>query len=234
VRRVASPFAGGRYVRSGKERTIRPTQVGLAGPARGLPGRSGRLRPYHRIDRSCRDEQQPRGQRDWSIGACDLDYRGARWYRYHLADRPGHGHNTTNYGFPPTGPGLGYAFSGGASNAQDAKVVTCNGQPENFVLQPGGTADIQFLSASGAPMSSSPAGTIPVDNLYLPGLGKYAALETAPLSSSGQQIVSQLAPGVLQLSWTMSSFDCSGSGLAPGTGVVITSGHTSFITCRPA
>ena len=140
------------------------------------------------------------------------------------------GRNTTNYGPPPTSAGLGYAFSGGAPDVDHAMVVTCNGRPDNFVLDAGGTADIQLLTATGAPLTASSQG-IPPDNFYLPGLDNYAALETAPISSDGHQILSQLAAGVLRISWTMSSFNCSGTGTVAG-GMLITAGHTTTITCR--
>lgn len=145
-----------------------------------------------------------------------------------------YGANTTKYDAPPTTPGLGYAFSGGASDAAHAKVITCSGQPVDFVLPLGGGADVQFLDQTGHPATQF-AGP-PVDNLYLPGLGTHAALETAPLTSDSHQIIQQLGPGMLNLDilYPMSCTETAGPQPGPVSGsyVAISAGRTSDITCR--
>ena len=144
------------------------------------------------------------------------------------------GQNTTSYGPPPTTPGHGYAFSGGAPDAADASIVSCDGRSVDFTLGPGGNADIQILDPAGDPVASS---AIPPDNLYLPALGNYAALETAPLSADGHQLVSQLAGGVLRIAGTAGALDCTGPGVvsdpgAAGADVTITPGQTTSVTCH--
>ncbi len=142
-----------------------------------------------------------------------------------------YGRDTTNYGPPPSTPGLGYAFSGGAPDAASATVVTCTGRAVNFVLPAGGAADIHFVSSverSGSSLS--------IDNLYLPGLGDHAALETAPLTDDGHQLVNQLAPGVLSLHGVITTLHCTGAGVTPnqsvgGADITITSGKTTVVTC---
>lgn len=149
-----------------------------------------------------------------------------------------YGSDTTSYLPPPTAPGLGYAFSGGAADAAQAEDVSCDGQPFNFILPAGGGADVQFLDANGQPATtfSGP----PVDNLYLPGLGDHAALETAPLTSDGRQIVQQLGPGGLNLDilYPMTCTEPAGASGQPEavnpSDVVITAGQTVHITCREA
>ena len=148
-----------------------------------------------------------------------------------------YGSTTTTYGPPPTTPGPGYAFSGGASDAAQATTVTCNGRPVNFVLPAGGGADVQFVDSKGAPATSFSGP--PVDNLYLPGLGEHAALETAPLSSDGHQVLEQLGPGTLGLDvlYPMTCTTSGGTQLAPdpsgrGLGVIITPGQVTHVICR--
>lgn len=143
------------------------------------------------------------------------------------------GEDTTRYGPPPTAPGLGYAFSGGAADVDHAEPATCDGRPVDFVLGPGGGADIQILDASGNPVSTS---NMAPDNLYLPGLGRHAALETAP-AADGHQRVEQLAAGVLRIDGTTSTLHCSGQGVvddaaAAGADVTIVPGKTATVTCR--
>jgi serine/threonine protein kinase len=143
------------------------------------------------------------------------------------------GQNTTSYGPPPTTPGLGYAFSGGASDADHATVQGC-GNAVDFVLRDGGNADIQILDASGAPVTGS---NVPPDNLYLPGLSSHAALETAPVAADGHQLVDQLGGGVLRIDGTTSTLNCTGSGVTPdpsiaGATVTIAPGATVSVTCR--
>jgi hypothetical protein len=144
------------------------------------------------------------------------------------------GRNSTAYGTAPTAPGLGYAFSGGAADSAHAKVVTCDGQPADFVLPPGGGADIQFLDAAGSPVTSFPGP--PVDNLYLPGLGDHGMFETAPLSSDGHQVIQQLGPGILNLDvlYPMACSEAAGPQPGPlnGWDVTITAGQTARILCR--
>jgi hypothetical protein len=146
----------------------------------------------------------------------------------------GYGQDTTKYPPPPTTPGLGYAFSGGAADAAHAKVVTCDGQPVNFVLPPGGGVDVQFVDTAGRPARTFPGP--PVDNLYLPGLGDHAALETAPLTNDGHQIIDQLGPGSLNLDilYPMACTETAGpqSGPLNGSDVTITPGRTAYVTCR--
>lgn len=144
------------------------------------------------------------------------------------------GQDTTSYGPPPSTPGLSYAFSGGAADAAAASIATCNGQGVDFVLGPGGNADIRLLGPTGGPVSTS---AVPPDNLYLPGLGNYAALETTPLSADGYQRLGQMAAGVLRIDGTTSTLDCSGPGVVSdpavaGADVTITAGQTTSVTCR--
>jgi hypothetical protein len=146
----------------------------------------------------------------------------------------GYGHNTTLYGAPPTGAGLGYAFSGGSIDAASASIVSCGGPAPHFVLDQGGGVDIEFLASSGAPLTESANG-VPVDNLYLPGLGDHAALETAPLSD-GHQVVQQLGAGTLQVDGTETTLSCQGAGVVPTTSsgvvdVTITPGTTTKVVC---
>jgi hypothetical protein len=144
------------------------------------------------------------------------------------------GSNTTAYGPPPSTPGLGYSFSGGAPDAPGARVVTCSGPPVNFVLNPGGAADIRIVS-SASPAAGN-ATQLPFDNLYLPGLGDHAALETDPPTSDGHQLVYQLGPGTLRIDGVTGILHCTGAGVTPdpsvaGADVTITSGHTTMVTC---
>lgn len=154
-----------------------------------------------------------------------------------LGNSPGgitYGTGTTNYGAPPTTAGLGYAFSGGAADAASAAVVTCSSPPQRFVLGAGGGVDISFVTSSGAPVTTDPQG-IPIDNLYLPGLGQSAALETAPLTG-GRQIVQQLAGGTLYIDGTSSTLSCTGPGVVAdpsraGADVTVTPGETTQVVC---
>ena len=146
----------------------------------------------------------------------------------------GLGSDTTSYGPPPDVPGLGYSFSGGAADAADASIASCDGRPVDFVLQPGGGADIHLLDPSGTPVTSS---SVPPDNLYLPGLDGFAALETAPLTDSGDQIVDQLAGGILRIDATGGNLNCSGTEVTPdpaadGVDVAITAGQVTPVTCQ--
>jgi hypothetical protein len=144
------------------------------------------------------------------------------------------GRNTTIYGPPPTAAGLGYMFSGGSLDAANAAIVSCGGPPPHFVLGTGGGVDIEFVDSSGAPLADN-AATVPVDNLYLPGLGDHAALETAPLSG-GHQVVQQLGAGSLQIDGTTTTLSCQGPGVVPdpgvaGADVTITPGMTTKVIC---
>jgi hypothetical protein len=146
----------------------------------------------------------------------------------------GYGHNTTLYGPPPTGAGLGYAFSGGSDDATSASIVSCGSPAPHFVLDPGGGVDIEFVDPSGAPISES-ANSIPVNNLYLPGLGDHAALETAPLSD-GHQLIQQLGAGTLRIDGTTTTLSCHGAGVVPdpsvaGADVTIVPGATTKVVC---
>ncbi len=149
----------------------------------------------------------------------------------------GYGRNTTSYGPPPSTPGLGYAFSGGAGDVTRATIVTCDGHAADFVLGAGGSADIQLLDGAGAPVSSSGSTIPPGQPVSLPGLGDHAALETAPISADGHQLLSQLAAGTLHIHGTASTLTCSGSGVVAnpsiaGADVTITPGHTATVICR--
>lgn len=145
------------------------------------------------------------------------------------------GENTTNYGPPPSAPGPGYSFSGGATDASRASTARCDGHTFNFFLHPGGNVDIQIFGPTGKPVASSVLS--PPDNLYLPGLGKYAASETAPLSSDGRQVLSELGSGVLRIDGTTATLDCSGRGVAPdpadaGADVSVVAGQTVSVICH--
>jgi hypothetical protein len=139
-----------------------------------------------------------------------------------------YGTDTTSYGAPPTSSGPGYVFSGGASDISTASTVTCDGQPVDFQLPQGGAVDITW---SGSAKGTTP----PIDNLYLPGLGHQAALETAPVSSSGQQVIDQIGPGTLQIDEVSTPFSCTGPGTtADGQAifsVTVTAGQTTSVTC---
>ena len=136
-----------------------------------------------------------------------------------------HGGNTTDYGFPPTTPGgLGYAFSGGAADATHAAAASCNGHTWDFTLPPGGAADIHFLHPPDT--STGP----PVDNLYLPGLGPHASLETQPLTADGHQVLTEMGPGQLFLD-VLYPMHCTGPDLGSGNQLTITPGRTSYVTC---
>jgi hypothetical protein len=146
----------------------------------------------------------------------------------------GSGENPLPYSPPPSAPGLGYAFSGGAADAASAAKASCDGRSVDFVLPPGGNVDIQLVDQSGAPfVDTRSAG----DNLYLPGLGQYAGLETAPVDANGHQRLGQLAGGVLRIDGTTTTLNCSGPGVTPnpsvaGADVVVTPGATVTVTCR--
>ena len=148
------------------------------------------------------------------------------------------GVNTTKYGPPPTSPGPGYVFSGGSPDAVHASDVTCDGHPVNFVLPAGGGADVQFLNANGSPVSPSQFQGPPVDNLYLPGLGEHAALDTSPLSTDGHQVVMQMGPGTFGLdvlypmTCTEAGTQLFPDGAAKGLGVRIVAGLVVHVTCR--
>ena len=148
------------------------------------------------------------------------------------------GVNTTKYGPPPTAPGLGYVFSGGSPDAAHASDVTCNGRPVNFALPAGGGADVQFLNADGSPVSPARFQGPPVDNLYMPGLGEHAALDTSPLSADGHQVLMQMGPGLFGLD-VLYPMTCAEAGTelsnsqgAIGLGVRIVPGQVVHVTCR--
>jgi hypothetical protein len=150
------------------------------------------------------------------------------------------GVNSTQYGPPPTTAGAGYVFSGGATDVGQATPAPCDGQPVNFRLPIGATVDIGWVTGSGNPSGPGPTPTttslpsIPIDNLYLPGLDDQGALETAPISPTGHQVIGQLGPGTLRIDGTMTSFTCSGPGVA-GSGaiwtVTVATGATTSVTC---
>lgn len=148
------------------------------------------------------------------------------------------GVNTTQYGPPPTAAGLGYVFSGGSSDAAHASDATCDGRPVNFALPAGGGADVQFLNADGSPVSPSQFQGPPVDNLYMPGLGAHAALDTSPLSADGRQVLMQMGPGLFGLdvlypmTCTEAGTQLSPSQAAMGLGVRIVAGQVVHVTCR--
>jgi hypothetical protein len=143
-----------------------------------------------------------------------------------------YGTDSTSYGAPPTSPEPGYVFSGGASDISAAATVACDGQPVDFQLPQGGAVDITWKNIT---YSESAQGTTPIDNLYLPGLGRQAALETAPLSSDGQQVIDGVGPGTLQIDGVSTPFTCTGPGTtADGQAiysVTVTAGQTTFVTC---
>lgn len=145
------------------------------------------------------------------------------------------GRNTTDYGPPPSTPGPGYVFSGGAATAAGATPASCNGQAHDFVLGPGGSVDVQVLDHSGNPVSSSVEP--PPDNFYLPGLEDHAALETVPLSANGHQLLAQLGTGELRIDGTNSTLDCSGPSVSSdqsigGADVAVVAGQTVDVVCR--
>lgn len=139
------------------------------------------------------------------------------------------GVDTTTYGPPPTSPGPGYVFSGGASDLSGAVTVRCDGKPVDFQLPASGNVEITWRTASGADGSGT---SDPIDNLYLPGLGTQAALETAPVSSAGTQVVDGLDAGSLRIDEVAASFSCTGA-TATGYGaeVTVVAGRTSDVTC---
>ena len=146
-----------------------------------------------------------------------------------------YGQTTTMFGPPPTTPGLGYSFSGGASDAQQAAAVACGTQSTNFVLAGGANVRIRILDSSGAPLVTKSG--IPPDNLYLPGLGDHAALETAPVTADGFQRIDQIGPGVLHIDGTNTFLSCTGPGVSPdqsiaGATVTVTSGATIDVVCH--
>ncbi len=146
-----------------------------------------------------------------------------------------YGTDSTSYGAPPTSPEPGYVFSGGASGVSGASTVTCNGQPVDFQLPQGGAVDIAWKNITSSELAQ---GTTPIDNLYLPGLGRQAALETAPVSSSGDQVIDGIGPGTLNIDGVSTSFSCTGPGTsADGQAiysVTVTTGQTTFVTCTIA
>jgi hypothetical protein len=151
-----------------------------------------------------------------------------------------YGHNTTEYEPPPVTSGSGYVFSGGASDVSQASPVACDGNPVDFRLPVGGTVDITWVIGSGSGDDSGTTTTTntspqkPADNLYLPGLDSQAAPETAPVSGTGHQIISQLGPGAIRVDGTGTPFSCSGIGVA-GTGstfyVTVSVGAITSVTC---
>ena len=60
----------------------------------------------------------------------------------------------------------------------------------------------------------------PIDNLYLPGLGAQAGLETDPVTTNNQQIVAELGAGSLRIDGVSTPFTCSGPGVAGQRGVL--------------
>ncbi|MGH9069742.1 MAG: hypothetical protein ACRDX8_00915 [Acidimicrobiales bacterium] len=79
----------------------------------------------------------------------------------------------------------------------------------------------------------------PVDNLYLPGLGQAAVLETQPLNPAHQQVIDQIGPGTFQIDEARASFSRSGDGVSgahPYWNVQVAAGQTVSIDCttRPA
>lgn len=155
--------------------------------------------------------------------------------------RWGYGTGTTDYGPPPTSAGAGYVFSGNTSDVSTATTVTCNGTPVDFRLSAGGAVDITWASSSpGSTTTTAVAGgasqntDLPIDNLYLPGLGQQAALETAPVSPSGHQVIDRMGPGTLRIDGVSSPFTCTGPGVT-GSGalwtVTVNTGQTEHMTC---
>ena len=145
----------------------------------------------------------------------------------------GQGSTGADYGSPSVS-GLGYSFSGGASDAAGASIASCDGQTFNFVLGPGGNVDVEVLDSSGNPVVSS---AIPPDNFYLPGLGSFAALYTVAPSTDGHQRLFQLAAGVLRIDGAASALNCSGPGVvadpaAVGADVAVVPGRTISVVCR--
>ncbi|HEX3795251.1 MAG TPA: carboxypeptidase-like regulatory domain-containing protein [Acidimicrobiales bacterium] len=143
-----------------------------------------------------------------------------------------YGSDSTNYGPPPTSSGAGYSFSGGATDADSAAPVPC-GQTTDFVLNTGGNVDIQFVDSSGNPVTDQ---SLPIDNLYLPGLDQFAGLETAPLTSEGFQDVDQLAAGTLRIDEVSANLTCTGQGVVdePSSAVItvtVVPGTTVPVIC---
>jgi len=136
-----------------------------------------------------------------------------------------YGRDTTSYGPPPTTPGPGYIFSGNVSQLADAASPACDSRVD-FHLPTGSSVTISWQGAGSA--------ALPIDNLYLPGLGQAAALETEPLNAAGQQVVDQLGSGSLQVDGVSTSFECSGPGVSGAQAiwhVAVTAGQSAAITC---
>lgn len=126
---------------------------------------------------------------------------------------------------PPSTPGPGYVFSGGRATLAGATTPAC-GSTVDFALPAGASVTIDWHG----PMPS-PA---PVDNLYLPGLGPAAVLETQPLDASNQQVIDQIGPGMLQIDEAGASFSCSGPGVSgahPYWYVQVAAGHAMTLDC---
>lgn len=112
-------------------------------------------------------------------------------------------------------------------------IANCDGRRLNFVLGQGANVDIEIVDSSGAAVSGS---GIPPDNLYLPGRGSFAALETAPVSN-GAQPIDQLGAVVLRIDGTTSTLDCTGPGVAAdpavsGAQVTVVPGETMTVVCH--
>jgi hypothetical protein len=185
----------------------------------------------------------------YSMACVDQKLVAAAWLLPVMTAGPGgsggfsYGVNTTNYGPPPGTPGPGYVFSGGASDVTAATRAGCGGTLVNFRLPAGGTVDITWTSRSTppgtdvGPTTTDPDPSVsagPIDNLYLPGLGTQAALETDLATTNNQQIVAQLGAGTLRIDGVSTPFTCSGPGVA-GSGAVWTvpvqAGKTTSVTC---
>lgn len=157
-----------------------------------------------------------------------------------LADSPtlgySYGKNTTLTTTAPTSPGLGYSFSNGASSADDpSAIVSCNGQPVNFILPQGGNADIEIQDSSGNPVTDV-YDQPPPDDLYLPGLGKHAAIFDPTISPDGHQVLYQMGAGTLRIDGTTSTLSCIGPQVTSdpsvaGADVTITPGTTAYVIC---
>jgi hypothetical protein len=139
------------------------------------------------------------------------------------------GVDTTKYGAAPTSPAPGYVFSGGSSDLSGAATVHCDGKPVDFQLPAGGGVEITWKTSSGGNGSGA---SDPIDNLYVPGLGKQAALEGAAVSSAGVQVVEGLAAGTLLITEVSASFSCTGgSASGYGSAVTVVAGQTTAVTC---
>jgi hypothetical protein len=99
-----------------------------------------------------------------------------------------------------------------------ASPVACDGQPVDFQLPIAAAVDITWRTGAGSeggPGTTTTTNTPQpfIDNVYLPGLKDQAAPETAPVSSTGHQIIAQLGQGIIRIDGS-APFTCSGPAVA--------------------